>query len=276
MFRFLSNSKIHNKWSFTSDSLIWRILYAEPHCIIGECRDAERKSASFFSLDALTGSVYWQEKQFAEPWWIGIEAAVKGIVFFHGYAKPDMPEHKGIEACSVVGGHTLWSNPNLVFWFTSGDKICAYRDFFEKRVSYLLNAETGEITDEEINAADLRLAEDGMGTIQDILFPEALETSADQKRLSEILENKWSNILSQSIEYIEKEDLWITGFYVKEEQRGGVSPRIEILDKKTGNTIHSMTIGRNYPAPAPDLFFLVRGIVYCIENQHTLHALEIH
>ena len=71
-----------------------------------------------------------------------------------------------------------------------------------------------------------------MGTIQDILFPEALETSSDKKRLSEILESKWSSILSQSIEYIEKEDLWITGFYVKEEQRGGVSPGLRFSTRK--------------------------------------------
>ena len=219
MLRFLSNSKIRNKWSFESVSLIWRILYAEPHYIVGECRDAEKKIASFFCLDAVTGSVYWREKYFDEPWWIGIEAASNGIVFFHGYAKPDMPEHKGIEACDIFKGHTLWSNPNLVFWFMSGDKICAYRDSFEKRTAYLIDAHTGEIIEEEIDANMLQRLKEENIVRQNAILPELLEISADAKYVSNSFGKKWRNILPRSIEYLENSEYWITGFYTREEGR---------------------------------------------------------
>ncbi len=275
MLRFLSKSKIREKWSFTSDSLIWRILYEEPHCIIGECRDAERKIASFFSLDAASGSAYWHAKQFAEPWWIGIEGVENGLVFFHGYAKPDMPEHKGIEACSIVSGRTLWSNPNFVFWFSCGDKICAYRDFFEKRVSYLLNAQSGEILEEDIDARALRHLKEESDVQPGAQFPEPLEGSVDIKQVSDLLGKKWNNILPETIEFLENTEYWIIGFYIREEGRNWVSPHLGIVEKKTGDIAYSIKLGEHYPVPVPGLFFKVRENIYYIESQHSLHAVEL-
>jgi hypothetical protein len=272
--RFPKKTAVRKKWSFTSVPLLWRVLYDGPNFIVGECRDGERKTASFFSIDAASGAVYWHEKQLTEPWWVGIEAVVNGIVLFHGYASPDRPEHKGIEACDAISGATLWSNPDLSFWFIAGDKICAYRDFFEKRVSYLLDRPSGEILEEEIDAAALRKAENGNGTAGDIQVPDVLEASAESAHVTKILGKNWEKIISETIEYIENKDYWITGFYIQEKQQK-VTPLMAIVEKETGDIVYSMKLGENVPAPFPGLFFMAQGTVYCIERQHTLHAIEL-
>ena len=182
---------------------------------------------------------------------------------------------KESKRASISSGHTLWSNPNLVFWFSSGDKICAYRDFFEKRVSYLIDAQSGEILEEDIDARALWPSGEKSDAQPGGQFPESLEESADKNHVLTLLKKKWNNILSQTVEYLENIEYWMISFYIREEERKGVSPYFGIMEKKTGTIVYSIKLGEHYPVPVPDLFFKVRENLYYIEHQHSLHAVEL-
>src|SRR5450759_102613 len=95
-------------WSYTTEGVLWRLLFSETNFIVGEDRDTEKKEVSFFCLNASNGDVLWKDISFAEPWWIGIEGIVHGKVFLHGFKKPDMPEHGRIIAVDLGTGRELW------------------------------------------------------------------------------------------------------------------------------------------------------------------------
>ena len=78
-------------WEFTARGIIWRLLLSENGFFVGEERNLESKTVSFFCLDQRSGSPLWNDRTFPEHWWISLEATHKNIVFIHEFVSPDMP-----------------------------------------------------------------------------------------------------------------------------------------------------------------------------------------
>jgi len=151
--------RLKPEWTYTADGMLWRLFCAKGERIVGECRDQGRKTASFFCLDENTGLPLWKDLRLEEAWWVGIEAVLGDTLVLHSYAKPDMPQHRGIRAFDVASGTPRWRNDESTFWFCVDDRLYAYRDLFEKRVGYELDLNTG---------AHLRTFEESLQEINDL------------------------------------------------------------------------------------------------------------
>lgn len=109
-------------WEYHSEAAIWRVYPTGSTWIAGEERDTEKKRATFFCLNRLTGEVAWSG-QLLSDWWVGVEAVTEGVMILHGFATPDMPMHKGITVVDLPTGKLLWEQPDFTFEALGEDAV---------------------------------------------------------------------------------------------------------------------------------------------------------
>jgi len=142
------SDRVHPAWDFKASSSIWRILPAGEDYIVGEVRDREKKSVSFFSVRLEDGRRCWEGNVLTERWWAGIEAVHGSTLFLHEYPVPSMPDHRKVFAVDIPTGKLLWKNEDLAFSFATDDGVYGSRDFFDRRAYYKLDTATGEAGEE--------------------------------------------------------------------------------------------------------------------------------
>lgn len=147
--------KLKKTFSFTDKNQIWRLLISDSDKLIIETRDTDRKQVFFNSIDLNIYKKELRNFQLDEKFWTGIEAVYKNIIYFHEYAKPNMPEHKKIIAFDLDKKIKLWQNDDLTFLSLFDDKLYAVKKKFEGQQLFLLNYLTGEIIEDLGNDAEV-------------------------------------------------------------------------------------------------------------------------
>jgi len=137
------SSRIRPLWDFSVSATIWRILPAGDGYLVGESRDAESKTVSFFCLTLSDGRRCWEGNPLSEKWWAGIEGVHGKTLYLHEYPQPSMPDHRKIYAVDIPGGHLLWKNEELAYAFASGGSVFGSKDYFDRRAYFELDAATG-------------------------------------------------------------------------------------------------------------------------------------
>ncbi len=114
--------KLKKLYKYDKGRQIFRLIPTETNKLVIEERDRLKKEAFFSCLEIKSGKKIFQDFQFEEKFWIGIEKIYKDVIFFHKFERPDLPNHKGIIAFDIKSQTTLWENQNK-FLFASDDKI---------------------------------------------------------------------------------------------------------------------------------------------------------
>lgn len=253
MFSFLKSDRLAPDWTFPADGVIWRMMLAGRERLIGECRDPEKRVASFFCLDMATGKVVWEDLRLDEPWWVGIEAVQDDVILLHKFAKPDMPEHKGVWAYDVISGVQLWRNDDVAYWFVHDDRVIASRDFFERRVGYEIDLRTGSVLkthDGSLEALhELRLHATEDQTASEVTLPEVFnESEADETLAALIKKETKGRELSGRIEYIRQNDVLIFNVHVQSRENAGgtkLENNLVIYRLPEKKRVFADVIGRN-------------------------------
>jgi hypothetical protein len=276
--------KLKPVWNFNAGTLIWRIFFTSNNLIIGETRNQEEKSTSFFCVNIYSGKPLWQNIGFDEPWWIGIEAVHERWLILHGFVRPDMPEHRGIRVIDIESGELLWRNDTLSFWFIDNDKLYAHKYIFEKHICSELDINTGTIVREQSD--NLALMQDLLQKVlqkesereQDVIFPEVYdENEADstvRTVVRRITENK---AIEGWIEYLSHRDMLIVSHYSRVQNQSESSLLNNILsvyDLKSKKNLYSEIIAEGVKTPSPDSFFIKDDLLFFIKHQTTLIALQ--
>lgn len=273
--------RIVPKWTFTTKGVLWRLLFSDANFIVGEDRDTEKKSVTFFCLNAQNGDALWKEISFDEAWWIGIEAIVHDRLYLHGFRKPDMPEHSKIIALDLGTGKVLWRNDQYSFLYATQEKVVAFRDLFEKRMFYELNAATGELIAElqecPPDAYEIKANNHGR---TDFLFPQSLSEGNESPSLLQLIErNTHEEEIRGDIEYVRSGGKVIMNFHVvikpaSQPNQEVLQNRLHIFDEHTGEELFAEVLNAETPAAVPDSFFVDQSIVYFVTERKTLTALE--
>jgi hypothetical protein len=276
--------KLKPVWNFNAGTLIWRIFFTSNNLIIGETRNQEEKSTSFFCVNIYSGKPLWQNIGFDEPWWIGIEAVHERWLILHGFVRPDMPEHRGIRVIDIESGELLWRNDTLSFWFIDNDKLYAHKYIFEKHICSELDINTGTIVNERSD--NLTLMQDLRQKVlqkesereQDVIFPEVYdENEADstvRTVVRRITENK---AIEGWIEYLSHRDMLIVSHYSRVQNQSESSLLNNILsvyDLRSKKNLYSEIIAEGVKTPSPDSFFIKDDLLFFIKHQTTLIALQ--
>lgn len=272
------------EWAYTAHGSIWRILVSETGRFVGECRDQQEKTTSFFCVDSATGTVVWQDLRLQERWWIGIEAVHDNVLIVHGFTKPDFPVHKGMAAFDIETGAERWHNDDLTYWFGHHGAVYAYRDLFEKRIGYALNLYTGAVErtyDESLEPLhQLRKQASGKPDPEELRFPELTDVGSLESSLGAMIEREVrGKKIAGGIEQIAEGDFVLLSYHSLRPESTIESPlydnKFVIFDLEKRRTLFSDIIARNARAPVPDSFFVKFPFVYFVKDLATLTAVRL-
>ncbi|HSD62375.1 MAG TPA: DUF4905 domain-containing protein [Ignavibacteriaceae bacterium] len=272
--------KVKKKYSFTNNRTIWRLLPSADKLLIEE-RDDGNKQVFFSVINIGTGKKILSEFQLDEKFWVGIEAFENDIIFFHRFIKPDMPGHFGITAYSLDAKDILWNREDLVFLFLAGEHVFAFRQNFDSRDFFSLNASTGNIVKEygedikEINRLREKLLSDQYEKFKGYFFPEIYVPARISARTEELINDKKKNeIISGSIEYAEKEGVLFLSYHTIEDE-GKFKNNFNIIDINSGKIILEVLLNRGITSYIPDSFFVKDDLLFLIRDKIELEVYSL-
>ena len=272
--------KLKKNYRFDNKRQIWRIIPTKDGKLLIEERQLETKQAYFHCLSLDSGKKIISNFQLDDKFWVGIEAVQDDIIFFHKFAKPDMPKHRGIFAYDIVKKELVWQNPELIFLFVLNEKLFAYKEKFEGRNYYCINSANGEIIEnvgenyEKINKlrneAMMNESNDGY------LFPETLESGLKVKNSEnefiKLMRNDF--VISGKIEYIIKNQLLMMSFH-EANSLGTLTNLFKAVDLSTGKYILEEVINKETSMFLTDSFFVIDDLLFLLFGKTRLEVYKI-
>lgn len=277
---FSSRKKIKPIWSFNANGLIWKLLASSDGYIVGEDRQKDAKTVTFFCIDLALGNVLWKDKKFDESWWVGLEAVHKNVVFIHEYATPDMPGHKKIYALDVPTGNPLWENEDNQYIFSVGENVYTVREKFESRAFTELHFRTGSVV-RELDAQTVNALRDASPQPEEPFnFPVMLDPGKPESfQIVKILES--NSYLMADIPYIEtmeRNETVIIGLYKNispTPDEVSMEQHLMIMDRADERMVFHELLNQGAKMPVPDAFFGKDNFVYFIREKHILTAITL-
>jgi hypothetical protein len=264
--------KITKKILFTNNFQIWRILISDSDLLIIESRDIDNKQVYFSCVDVLSNKIIFKDLQLEEKYWIGIETVYKDIIYFHKFAKPDMPGHKTIIAFDISSKNILWQTDDYNFLFALENKIYAFRQMFEGREFFTLDYLTGKLLEElgtdaaRINRIKESLNEDEK--YKNYLFPNIFRNETIQDKIipKTILRIKRDSEVEGNIEYIIYNNLILFNFY-KRNQQGSLENVFYAVNIDKDKILMNEKINSNANAYVPDSFFIKDNLLFLLKEK---------
>jgi len=272
--------KLKKIYRFDNNRQIWRIIPAKEGKLIIEERELESKQAYFHCLFLDSGKKILSNFQLEDKFWVGIEAVQDDIIFFHKFAKPDMPKHRGIFAFDLSQKELLWQNPELIFLFVLDNKLYAYKEKFEGRNYYCLNSVNGEILEdigEDYEQVNNLRSESMINESNDgYLFPETFESdSVDQNPASEFIKALRNDfVISGKVEFIIKNQLLMISFH-EANSRGTLTNIFKAVDLSTGKYILEEVINKETSLFLTDSFFVKDELLFLLFGKTRLVVYKI-
>ena len=248
--------------------------------IVIEERDTENKEVFFNCLKISSGEKIFSELQLEEKFWVGIEAVNGGMIYFHKFAKPDMPGHQGIIAFDIKSKNILWENPDYSFLFIDGDKIYCYKSLFEGRSFFTIDCNTGEMIEDlgsdvsEINR--LRDAALSKQSYKDYIFPKTYYSDdIYDERITKIFsEFKNEKVIAGNIEYAIYGEVLFFNFH-EVLDNGSLRNILIAIDLKNNKQIMEELLIGETKAYVPDSFFFRQNLMFLLEEKNRLVVYEL-
>lgn len=273
------------QWRYRARGAIWRIIPTDSGKFVGEERDVEKKETTFFCVSQRSGEVLWQNVTFPERWWIGIETVHRDVVLLHGFATPDLPEHKGLIAIDLLTGTHLWTNEECKFIIAGGESVFVSRG----------EAAGGEavLEMEYRTGATLHFWGDNIQAVRDAKdrisrplydaaeFPVPLESlDDDDVDAADLVRRHCADkSIVGRVELLDHSRAVVVNYYERlnkeEETVLRLKNTLAVLGRESGDLLFRETLDEDVPGTAPDSFFVYRDTLYYIKDRHTLTAVRI-
>lgn len=270
-------------WEYTTKGILWRLFPASGGMLVGEERDVEARTASFFCVELSGGRSLWKEQTYGEQWWTGIETVYRDTLLLHGYASPDMPEHRGITGVDISTGTLLWRNSEVACVATLQGTIRAERMSSGATILCELDRRTGAILretgpDTSTGTVSVRGNDE---VLNDVLFPVILpEGAAGQSDLSVLFRGaNPSSSVTGPVECVELEDRVIFGFHERDTASTQEAPKfrsvLAVVQRTQRAPLFRVAIDEAVSFPAPDVFLVVGGTLLYVRGRRTLTAIPV-
>jgi len=284
-----ARNKLKPHLTYSQKGNINRLFLSGSNIVVCETRDMQVKEVYLFSLNYLTKEVYLRDYQLDEKWWISIENVNDDIIFLHTFKRPDMPEPLGIKAIDIKSGSLMWENKDLVFYFSTNDKVFAFKQLFEKRVFHRLNALTGEVEEEYRDSSfDLSLSllkdEQERAQYRNYLNTDvfSLQSAVKDDEVNEYLSFRFNKIVTLGdVEFIRCGDILIYNFHIsrginlKNINETYYSNRLEIYDLNAKRITYQDTLNDKVLTYVPDSFFIKDDVLFYIREKKELMAINL-
>jgi len=280
----MTGGEIHPTWRYRANGTIWRVVPTDSGKFVGEDRNVEQKHASFFCVSQSSGEVLWDSVEFAERWWISIEAVHRDVVLLHSFAKPDLPEHKGVFGVDLLTGTKLWTNDDCKFLVAVDDLVFVSKETLEGCTILELDYRTGAILRSWGNNAQVvkdaknRAAS---GVSANLEFPVSLERlhNGETEGATIVRRHCANKVIVGDIEVLSHDSAIVVNYHERagSQKDPGVSLKnvLTILERESGNVLFHDTLNENVQAFVPESFFVRDNTLYYIKNHNTLTAVTI-
>ena len=272
--------KLKKNYRFDNKRQIWRIIPTNAGKLIIEEREPEKKQAYFHCLALDSGKKILNNFQLDDKFWVGIEAVQDDIIYFHKFAKPDMPKHRGIFAIDIMKKEFIWQNPELIFIFLHEENLYAYKEKFEGRSYYSIDSISGEIIEEigedyeRINKLKSKstLTESNNG----YLFPEVFDADSvtDDRAIEFIKALRNDFMVSGKIEYLLKDQLFLMSFHTVN-SKGSLNNVFRAVDLSKGKYILEEVINKETSLFLTDSFFVKDDLLFLLFGKTRLEVYKI-
>lgn len=270
-------------WEFQTHGTLWRLLPARGGLFVGEDRSPATKTVTFFCLQERDGSLLWNNLRLDEPWWVGIEAIHGNLIFFHEFARPDLPEHHKIIAADLRTGRILWNSEELKFLFARESVLYAAKDSFETRLFYEVNAETGSVLRElGDDASYMNVLREASTTDPEIEvdFPEPLQQLEwlDNQRKSLLKRHLGRHVNLEEVEVLVKNSLAAVAYYENMKPNtpeAEFNQHLKIIDLETNSLLIEDVLTLGAKAVVPDRFFSRGTLLFYLKNRNIVRAINI-
>jgi len=270
--------RLKKTFSFSDKNQIWRLLISDSDKLIVETRDTEKKEVFFHCIDLIKGKKIFKNFQLEDKFWVGIEAIYQDKIFFHSFAKPNMPEHKRIIAYDIIKEKIIWQNDDVAFLTVYDKKVYAFRKKFEGQDVFVLDYETGNLIEElgnDFNKVNEILDEvKSQEDFSNYQYPEQI-TGMENNEIKSLIdiEVKGKNII-ENIEMLKFDNLLFFNYYIKTENN--LLDNVFVvynIDKK--KKIISEIINRNLNSYTPDSFFSYKNNLILLKNKNEIISHKI-
>lgn len=269
--------KLKKSFSFSDKNQIWRLLISDADQLIVETRNTDQKEVFFHCIDLVNGKKVFKNLQLEEKYWLGIEVVYNGIIFFHSFAKPNMPEHKKIIAYDISQNKIIWQNDQLAFLSLKDDKIYAFRKKFEGQDVFVIDYLTGNIIEElgnnfkKVNEIleEVHLNED----FSQYKYPEPLDMN--NLEVKSIIDNEidGKNIV-ENIDLLKYDNLVAFNYYMKN-PNNSFDNMFVIYDIKKGKKVYAEVLNKNLNSIAPDSFFGYKNNILLLKNKNEIISYKL-
>jgi len=272
--------KLKKNYRFDNKRQIWRIIPTDNGKLIIEERETEKKLAYFHCLELESGKKLLSNFQLDDKFWVGVEAVLGDIIFFHKFAKPDMPKHRGIFAFDLMKREFIWQNPELIFLFILDEKLYTYKEKFEGRSYCSVNPVNGEIIEDVGANYELinRLRDESIKEEENkgYLFPEVFEDdSIADNRVSEFIKSLRNDfVISGKIEFIWKDNLLMLSFH-EANSKGTLNNLFKAVDLSKGKYILEEVINKETSLFLTDSFFVKDDLLFLLFGKTRLEVYKI-
>lgn len=262
--------KLKKHIGYKSGNQIWRILISSKDYLILETRNTDAKQVFFCSFDIHKGKKIFLERQFDEKYWIGIEKVHEGIIYFHGFAKPDMPGHRGIIAFDIDMQKIIWENKQYTFLFLYNEKIYCFVQKFESRDYYVVDSRTGSfieqlnLSEQEVNELRKKAADEE--NYSDYSFPLFVNESTDAEHSQIINKFTKEKKIIGDIEYVAQNNFFVCNFH-EETDKNNLINHLICYSMKEQKILLNEIINHNTLYPAPDSFFLYKNLLIFVKDK---------
>jgi len=272
--------KLKKSYRFDNKRPIWRIIPTNTGKLILEEREPEKKQVYFHCLSLDSGKKILSNFQLDDKFWVGIEAVQDDVIYFHKFAKPDMPKHRGIFAYDLTKKEFLWQNPELIFLFLLHNKLYTYKEKFEGRSYCSVNPVNGEIIEDVgANYALIkRLRDESIKEEENkgYLFPEVFEAdSVTDDRANEFIKALRNDfVISGKIEFIWKDNLLMLSFH-EANSKGTLNNLFKAVDLSKGKYILEEVINKETSLFLTDSFFVKDNLLFLLFGKTRLEVYKI-
>lgn len=266
-------------WTYTTRGVLWGLQTGSPDFLVGEDRILDAKTVSFFCLDRRTGVPRWEGFVPGEGWWSGIEAVAGGVVLFHGFARPDMPLHRGVTAVDLASGSVVWTRPAVRFLGLEADAVLVAPQGGEGGEVERLGLETGTALEGRESARP----SPGISRNHDLMIglprPLAETEIEDSGLLAAVGRAIPQKAIRESILLVRGEEYCALA-YCEPRLRGragepGFRSSLVVLGGPRWGEIYSAAMHTEAGAITPEPFFCQEGILYFVQNRSTLVAVPL-
>jgi hypothetical protein len=268
-------------WQYDVTGILWRVLPDGEGGVIGEARDTETKSATYFRVLLGSGAPAWKDVEVPGGWWTGIECVAGRVLFLHGFASPDLPGHRGIIAVDLRDGALLWSDDRSVFVAVAGGRVYGVRENANRRDLVDYDALTG-VVGGVVPAVEERMSEiiarSEQGAPPEVALPEPVRPGVGE---FEFLRGLPAGALQSagSLEALRMEGVTIAAHHepAPADPRGrqGIRRVLSVFGDERKSPQFREILDDHLTVPVPDAFLVVGRTLLFVKNRRSLCAVRL-